>query len=41
MLSNASLYRSMQENGYQHYLREHSAKTVGEKLMEVIESAKG
>lgn len=41
ILSNADIYRSLQENGFQHYLREHSANIVGDKLIGVLESAKG
>jgi glycosyltransferase involved in cell wall biosynthesis len=30
------LYRSLQESGYKHYLKEHTVESVGHKIMEVV-----
>ena len=39
--SDRSLYEFLQKSGYEHYLKEHSAKSVGEWLIDILKYAYG
>jgi hypothetical protein len=38
IFANKETYVQLQKNGFLHYLKEHSASAVGDKLMGVLES---